>query len=122
MIVAQAGGPLEIQICGRLAFRYTQGRAAPFYRLPMKAWDTAYPVLLGYGALDEIQNRMISEYYHNVDTFNRGLEQTQSMRNGGGGQNNGSALLNDDFLRSALPAEAISNESDAYEESIRALV
>lgn len=115
----------EIQICGRLAYQYTQGRAAPFYRLPVMAWTSAYPTLLGLGALGEEQTRTLSQYYQNVDTFNRGLEQAQTARNdnnGNGGFGNGSSLLNDDFMRGALQAENITNESESYLDSLRALV
>jgi len=70
----------ELGACRRMAQSYLDENViAPSYRLPMNAYRHSFPGLLGSGVpADQGDIEAITDYFSQVETFNRGLDQTQS--------------------------------------------
>lgn len=71
----------EMEMCRALAETYLRDeKKSPLYRLPTMAYANSLPELLGSAALDETETRALLEFFNEVETLNRGLEQAQAMR------------------------------------------
>jgi hypothetical protein len=104
----------EIKKCNEMATGYAAEGAvkSPSYRLPVFAWNNAYPQLLAVGVLNECQVEFLNQFYIEVDSLNRGLDQANDARftNGGG------SLLTEEHKRNKLKASNImSNFSKALD-------
>ncbi|MDO9461227.1 MAG: hypothetical protein Q7N95_14115 [Alphaproteobacteria bacterium] len=111
----------EIKHCGKAACDYLgDGVSAPLYRLPIVAWENAYPVLLAAGVFAEGQVESLLKFYNAVETFNRGLDQIDAAI----GDDKKIPKENDMLQlknRLQLKAKAISSCSDYYSAAINAL-
>jgi hypothetical protein len=66
----------EIKRCEKMAQGYLKDNvASPSYRLPLHAWSKSFPELLGMGALKEAEVDKLYDFYIEVDSLNRGLDQ-----------------------------------------------
>jgi hypothetical protein len=71
----------EIELCREFAQTYlSSDKKLPLYRLPTKTYETALPALLADGVLKELEVRVLTEFFAQVETLNRGLDQAQDMR------------------------------------------
>lgn len=71
----------EISLCGDLARSYLlESILIPSYRLPRVAFESAFPKLLSAAAenLSDLEARSITEFYMEVESFNRGLDFAQA--------------------------------------------
>jgi hypothetical protein len=105
----------EIKYCAELAHHYLESETqAPLYRLPMKAWQDAYSVLLSSGTLDENKVNALHKYYNATETFNRGLDEIDQVKD--------KPEKLDEMLKK-LPSKAmnIGTGSDLYRSALQAL-
>jgi hypothetical protein len=71
----------EMHLCRGLADTYRRDPyKAPSYRLPTTAYRAAFAALLGDGAVAEDEARVLTEFFSEVETINRGLDYTQAAR------------------------------------------
>lgn len=71
----------EVEYCRSLADTYLRDKiAAPLYRLPTYAYTASFPVLLGDAALSEVEASRLLQFFVEVETLNRGLEQAEEAR------------------------------------------
>jgi hypothetical protein len=69
----------ELDLCEEDAKTYISDPvAAPLYRLPTWAFESAFPSLLQDGVLSEEQVRVLERYFGLVQQINRGLDQIHS--------------------------------------------
>ncbi len=74
----------EITECGRITSEYEpEGVKAPLYRLPTVCYTHSLPGLLGEGVIGENGADALVKFYAEVETFNRGLDLADLMRQGG---------------------------------------
>ncbi len=93
----------EIELCREMAETYLRDNiVAPLYRLPINAYENSMPALLADGVLNETEVRALTEFFAQVQTLNRGLDQAQSMREEGEQQ-----MLQEEFGRNRLKAERL---------------
>ena len=72
----------EINFCSDLAKIYVKDRKmAPLYRLPTAAYEAALPQLLSASAINEVELKAIQQFYMQVESLNRGLDQAELARN-----------------------------------------
>jgi len=91
---------VEIEFCRMLAETYLRDRViAPLYRLPTTAYAHAFPILLGDAAVAQGEARCLVQFFSEVETLNRGLDLSQSMRERGDEQ-----ALQAEFERNLLKA------------------
>lgn len=97
----------EIEHCRALAQSYlTDGVMAPLYRLPTMAYAHSLPALLADGGLDEAHTRDLLAFFNEVETLNRGLDQSENARlitN----QTERESKLSDEYSRNRLKAEKL---------------
>lgn len=97
----------EIEHCRRLAQTYlTDGVAAPLYRLPTVAYAHSLPALLADGGLDEAHTRDLLAFFNQVETLNRGLDQSEGARLIANPTER-DAKLSDELSRNCLKAEKL---------------
>lgn len=71
----------EMDYCNDLAQTYLRDRiAAPLYRLPTVAYANSLPALLSEAALGKTDTRNLLQFFNEVETLNRGLEQAEGAR------------------------------------------
>lgn len=71
----------EAEICREHADIYLADKvAAPSYRLPTRAFENSLPPLLAAGQLGAEELRILTEFFLQVETFNRGLDQVNEAR------------------------------------------
>jgi len=71
----------EMELCRALAETYLQHKiSAPLYRLPTMAYAHSLPELLGSAALGKKETKALLEFFTEVETLNRGLDQAQAVR------------------------------------------
>ena len=74
----------EITECGRITSEYgPEGVKAPLYRLPIVCYTHSFPGLLGEGVIGENEADALVKFYAEVETFNRGLDLADLVRQGG---------------------------------------
>lgn len=111
----------EIELCREFAQTYlASDKKAPLYRLPAKTYESSLPALLADGVLKEKEVRDLTEFFAQVETLNRGLDQAQEMRAKGEQQ-----LLNEEISRNVVKAEKlvpIEARSPSFYERARKIV
>lgn len=102
----------EVEKCKEMALAYQSDNiTSPSYRLPITAWNTAYPKLIELTDITEQESKIINQFYIEVDSLNRGLDQINAARYiHGGGQ-----IRNEELPRNLLKASNITN---SYEETL----
>ena len=71
----------ELEYCRSLADTYLRDQiAAPLYRLPTQAYSASMPALLAEAALSESETSSLLQFFSEVETLNRGLEQAEDSR------------------------------------------
>jgi hypothetical protein len=71
----------ELEYCRTLADTYLRDQiAAPLYRLPTHAYSASFPALLADAALSEAETSKLLQFFVEVETLNRGLEQAEEAR------------------------------------------
>ena len=71
----------EIDFCSYLANVYVNDNImAPLYRLPTNAYEASLPQLLGASAIDETELKAVQQFYMEVESLNRGLDQAELAR------------------------------------------
>ncbi|NMG42865.1 hypothetical protein GPA22_03825 [Aromatoleum toluvorans] len=97
----------EIEHCRTLAQTYlTDGIPAPLYRLPTIAYAHSLPALLADGGLNEAHTRDLLAFFNHVETFNRGLDQSEAARRILDSAER-DAKLSEEFSRNHLKAEKL---------------
>lgn len=110
----------EIRICADQADVYLCDKIpAPLYRLPLVAWNNAYPVLLAGGALKVEQVTSLHKFYNAVETFNRGLDQADAARDNDTARGDNKSLR-EEHSRLIIKAKAINTKSDLYQAALGA--
>jgi len=70
----------ESAICKEKAETYLGDDVmSPLYRLPTKAYETSFPVLLSDAAVKEKEVRDLSRFYGQVEDLNRGLDNAAEL-------------------------------------------
>ena len=96
-----------MEFCHDLATAYLRDKvAAPLYRLPTVAYANSLPALLTDGALNEPDTRALLEFFNEVATLNRGLDQAEGARLIEDPSEREAKLL-DEFGRNKLKAERL---------------
>ena len=91
----------ETELCREMAETFLHDNVqAPLYRLPTLSYLHSFPVLLADGKPTEQETRAVTEFYNQVETLNRGLDQTHEARDN-------LARLNEEFVRNRLKAESL---------------
>jgi hypothetical protein len=70
---------------------------APLYRLPTLSYSHSFPVLLADGTPSEAEVRAVTQFFSEVETLNRGLDQANEARDD-------ETRLRDEFGRNQLKA------------------
>jgi hypothetical protein len=79
-----AGMIEELKFCSDQACAFVDDKVlAPLYRLPTVTYQSAFPVLLADGAMSSGDIKAIIQYFNEVETLNRGLDQAESQRGKG---------------------------------------
>lgn len=93
----------EVALCREKAETYLADNVmAPLYRLPMKAFETSYPVLLADAALAESEVKELSRLYGQIEDLNRGLDNAAELA-----KRNQTGLLKSEYKRNCLKAEKL---------------
>lgn len=91
----------EIEICHRYAQPFQKAKVmAPLYRLPHLTYSTSLPELLSIGALRSDKARALTEFFTQVQTLNRGLDQADSARDD-------TRRFQDEYIRNRLKAKEL---------------
>jgi len=101
----------EIDLCcERASTLLDDAVQSPLYRLPSKAYETSFPVLLAEGALSERQSLIMSRFFCQVEDINRGLDNAAARLHA-----NDTAGLTLEYQRNLLKARRLveSHESEA---------
>jgi hypothetical protein len=102
----------EAEICRELAEEFLRANVmAPLYRLPTLSYSHSFPVLLADGAPSDAEARAVTQFFNEVETLNRGIDQANEARND-------DAMIRDEFARNRLKAESLVG-SVSYEASHR---
>lgn len=105
----------EAELCKESAEEYLRANvAAPLYRLPTLSYLHSFPILLSDGALNEAETRAVTQFFAQVETLNRGLEQANEARGD-------EKKLSDEFVRNRMKAEKLI-ESTSYYTKVRAVL
>ncbi|MGI0014419.1 MAG: hypothetical protein ACREBU_13395 [Nitrososphaera sp.] len=104
----------EIDFCKERASTYLQDNVmAPLYRLPVLSYINCMPVLLSDGALTENEVRPLVEFYTEVETLNRGLDNAAAMRADGDNE-----MLREEYDRNRLKATRLAESGVLYSKAI----
>ncbi len=91
----------EIEFCSHMARIFIRDKvAAPLYRLPTKAYQASLPQLLSDAIVNEHELRAIQQFYMQVESLNRGLDQAELARTD-------EERLNKEFSRNYIKAEKL---------------
>ncbi len=72
----------EAELCREKAEEFLRDRVkAPLYRLPTLSYSHSFPVLLADGASNKAETQAITQFYNEVETLNRGLDQSNETSN-----------------------------------------
>lgn len=105
----------EADLCREMAEEFLRANVmAPLYRLPTLSYSHSFPVLLADGAPNETETRAVTQFFNEVETLNRGLDQSNEARND-------ESRLNAEFGRNRLKAEKLVG-SVSYYTRIRAVL
>jgi hypothetical protein len=105
----------EAELCREMAEEFLRaGVMAPLYRLPTLCYAHSFPVLLADGAPNEAEARAVTQFFCEVETLNRGLDQANEARND-------EPRLGDEFGRNRLKAERLVG-SVSYYTRLRAIL
>ena len=89
----------EVEICREMAEIFLRdGVGAPLYRLPTLSYLNSFPALLESGATTERDTRAVTQFYNQVESLNRGLDQANDARSD-------AQTLNGEYSRNRLKAE-----------------
>ena len=80
---------------------------APLYSLPTLSYLHSFPVLLADGAPSGAEARAVTQFFNEVETLNRGLDQANEARND-------DARLREEFARNRLKAERLVGSVSYY--------
>jgi hypothetical protein len=70
---------VEIELCGELTAAYLASSVqTPAYRLPARAYETAFPAILAAGVLSMREIDALTRFYINVHSFNLAIDQAQA--------------------------------------------
>ena len=104
----------EIEFCKERANTYLQDNViAPLYRLPLLSYQNCLPVLLSDGALKEGETRNLMEFFTEIETLNRGLDNVAAMREKGDDK-----ILKEEYSRNRLKAERLAGSGTLYSKAI----
>ena len=93
----------EVAICREKAETYLNDNVmSPLYRLPTKAYETSFPVLLSDAAVKEEEVRELSKFYGMVEDLNRGLDNAAELHKG-----NQTGALKTEYKRNCTKAQNI---------------
>lgn len=93
----------EVALCREKADTYLNDNVmAPLYRLPMKAFETSYPVLLADADVAENEVKELSRLYGQIEDLNRGLDNAAELA-----QRNQTDLLKTEYKRNCLKAKEL---------------
>jgi hypothetical protein len=87
--------------------------AAPLYRLPTVIYTVAFPALLADRAFNGKKPRALLEYFNQVETLNRGLDQAQEAR--------GTEALKGEVHRNCLKASRLVPGQELYQRALEVL-
>lgn len=107
----------EIDYCNRTATTYVERQVkvkSPLYRLPTMAYTKSFPALLADGVLNKKETSVLIEFFTQVETLNRGLDQAESARGD-------EERLNEEYCRNCMKAKGIARNGDLYRRA-RAIV
>ncbi len=98
----------ETELCRELAEEFLRANVmAPLYRLPTLSYSHSFPVLLADGAPTRPEARSVTQFFNEVETLNRGLDQAHEARSD-------DARLRDEFARNRLKAERLVGSVSYY--------
>jgi hypothetical protein len=98
----------ETQLCRELAEEFMRaGVYSPLYRLPTLSYLHSFPVLLADGVPTYADVRAVTQFFNEVETLNRGLDQANEARND-------DARLRDENARNRLKAERLVGSGSCY--------
>jgi hypothetical protein len=93
----------EIELCRETAQTYlASDKKIPLYRLPTNTYENSLPALLADGVLKEKEVSGLTEFFAQVETLNRELNQAQEMREKGEQQ-----LLSEEISRNIVKAKRL---------------
>jgi hypothetical protein len=96
------------ELCRELAEEFLRANVmAPLYRLPTLSYSHSFPVLLADGASNAAETRAITEFYNEVETLNRGLDQSNEARSD-------ESRLIEEFGRNRIKAEKLVGSASYY--------
>jgi len=94
---------IETELCREKAQAYLDDKImAPLYRLPNKAYETSFPVLLSDAAILPNEVDALVRFYSQVEDFNRGLDDAAELN-----KENRTAPLKEGYKRNLLKARQI---------------
>ncbi|MFC0668438.1 hypothetical protein ACFSKY_23040 [Azotobacter chroococcum] len=71
----------EIDYCNKLASTYLDDKVkSPLYRLPTIIYKSSIPIILAAGKLTNSETESILNFFNEVDSLNRGLDQIERYR------------------------------------------
>lgn len=98
----------EAELCREMAEEFLRANVmAPLYRLPTLSYSHSFPVLLADGAPNEAETRAVTQFFSEVETLNRGLDQANELRGD-------ESRLRDEFGRNLLKAEKLVGSGSYY--------
>jgi hypothetical protein len=98
----------EIELCREIAESYLRDNVqAPLYRLPTLSYLNSFPVLLADGVPQEAEMRAITQFFSQVETLNRGLDQANEVRDR-------EDRLNEETSRNRMKAEKLIASASYY--------
>ena len=93
----------EIELCSEHASTYLNDKImAPLYRLPIRAYEASFSVLLTDAAVKEGEVRTLLKFYGHVEDFNRGLDNAAHLAT-----ENNTGLLKSEFKRNCVKAQQL---------------
>ena len=97
----------EAEHCRELADEFLRANVmAPLYRLPTLSYSHSFPILLADGAPSEEEARAVTQFFSEVETLNRGLDQANDARN--------DDTRLQEFERNRLKAERLAGSGNYY--------
>jgi len=95
----------EVLLCKKAAEEFATAKiASPLYRLPVAAFERAFPILIAEGEVDEEELMSLTRYVSVCGELNRGLDDASELVKA-----NDDALLKKVHSRNVLKAEALLN-------------
>ena len=70
----------ELELCEEKAKIFLEDEiASPLYRMPLRVYEVAVPILLTENALTEAETMSIARFYSQAEDINRGLDNAAAM-------------------------------------------